>query len=97
MLNDYDTTWNVNESLEKGKSILSMVSPAADFQEICGIKPYWLTFATPTINHGAKLIFVSWLSRTDNGYINKADFWVFFIPKIKSSSWYNNQISAVNL
>ena len=31
VLNDYDTTENVNEFLEKGKCIPSMVSPATDF------------------------------------------------------------------
>ena len=36
-----------------------MVSPATDFWEICRSKPYWVTLATPTVNHGGKIIFVS--------------------------------------
>ena len=55
MLNDYDTLGNVNDCLELGKGILFMVSPVTDFGERS--KPDWV--ATPTINHGAKISFVS--------------------------------------
>ena len=50
-----------------------MVPPATDFWEICRSKPYWVTLATPTVYHGAKISFVFSLSRTDNGYIYTAD------------------------
>ena len=59
VLNNYDTTGNVNEILEKCKCILSMVPPATDFWEICKSKPFWVTLATPTVNHGDKISFVS--------------------------------------
>ena len=74
VLNDYDTTGNVNEFLEKCKCIPSIVPPATDFWEICRSKPYWVTLATHTANHGAKISFVSRLSRADNGYIYTTDF-----------------------
>ena len=59
VLNDYDTTGDVNEFLEKCKWIPSMVPPATNCWEICRSKPYWVTLATPTVNHGAKISFVS--------------------------------------
>ena len=68
VLNDYDTTGNVNQFSEKSKCISSTVPPANDFWEICRIKPYWVTLATPTVNNGAKISFVSRISRTDNGF-----------------------------
>ena len=36
-----------------------MIPPATDFWEIWGRKPYWVTLAAPTLNHGAKISFVS--------------------------------------
>ena len=59
VLNDYDTTGNVNEFLEKCKCIPSMVPTATDFWEISKSKPYWVTLVTSTVNHGAKISFVS--------------------------------------
>ena len=59
VLKDYDTTRNVNEFFEKCKRIPSMVPPATDFREICKNKLFWATLATPTVNHGAKVSFVS--------------------------------------
>ena len=59
VLNDYDTTGNVDEFLEKCKCIPSMVSPANDFWESCRSQPYWATLAILTVNHGAKISFVS--------------------------------------
>ena len=59
VLNDYDSTGKVNEFLEKCECISSMVPPATDFWENCRSKPYWGTLATPTINHSAKISFVS--------------------------------------
>ena len=59
VMNDYDTTGNVNEFLEKCKCIPSLVCPATDFCKICRSKPYWLTVLTPTVNHGVKISFVS--------------------------------------
>ena len=59
VLSDYDTIVNVNEFLEKCKCIPSMVAPATDFWEICRSKPHWVTLATPTLIHGAKISFVS--------------------------------------
>ena len=55
----YDTTGNVNAFLEKCKCIPSLVPPATVFWEICRGKPYWVNLATPTVNHGAKISFVS--------------------------------------
>ena len=40
VLNDCDTTVNVNEFLEKCKCIPSMVPTATDFWETCRSKPY---------------------------------------------------------
>ena len=59
VLNDYDTNRNVNEFLKKCKCIPSMLSPATDLWEICRSKPYWATLATPSVNHGANISFVS--------------------------------------
>ena len=57
VLNDYDTTGNVNEFLEKCKCIPSMVPLATDFWEIGRSKPYLVTLASPTVNHGAMISF----------------------------------------
>ena len=48
--------------------------PATAFWEICRSKPCLITLATPTVNRGAKISFVSKLSRTDNGYMYTADY-----------------------
>ena len=69
VLNDNDTTGIVNEFLENSKSTPSMVSPVTDSRKFAEAKQYWVTLATPTANHGAKISFVSGNSRTDNGYI----------------------------
>ena len=59
LLNDYDTTGNVNKFLEKCKCIPSMVPPATDIWENCRSKPYCVNLATSTVNLGAKISFVS--------------------------------------
>ena len=60
VLNDYDNIGNMNKfTFEKCKYITSMLPPATDFWENCRSESYWVTLATPTVNHGAKISFVS--------------------------------------
>ena len=59
VLIDYDITVSVNEFLEKCKCLPSMVPSSTDIYEICRSKPYLVTHATPTVNHGAKISSVS--------------------------------------
>ena len=56
-----DTTGNVNEFLEKCKCLLFMVFLVTDFYEIYRSKPYGVTLATPTVNHGAKISFAIYI------------------------------------
>ena len=68
VLNDYDIRL-CERLLRKLQRHANYGIPATDFQEICRSKLYWVTLASPTINHGAKKNFGSWLSRIDEGYI----------------------------
>ena len=70
VLNDYNTTGNVNKFFKKkSKCILFTVSLATNFWEICRSKPCWATLATPTVNHVAEISLVSRFFCSDNRYI----------------------------